>query len=78
MERDTSYGLLASLRGRLFRDADFAELYCLANGRTSVPPSLLALAAVREWDTLVVPNTRPAAKVRPRCLHQGEMARQSA
>ena len=42
--KDTFYGLLASLRGRLFRDADFAELYCLDNGRTSVPPSLLATA----------------------------------
>ena len=27
--RDTFYGLLASLRGRLFQDADFDELYCL-------------------------------------------------
>ena len=44
MGRDTFYGLLASLRGRLFRDADFAELYCLDNGRASVPPSLLATA----------------------------------
>ena len=42
--KDTFYGLLASLRGQLFRDADFAELYCLDNGRTSVPPSLLATA----------------------------------
>ena len=40
--RDTFYGLLASLRGRLFRDADFAELYCPDNGRASVAPSLLA------------------------------------
>ena len=40
--QDTFYGLLASLRGRLFRDGDFAELYCLDNGRASVPPSLLA------------------------------------
>ena len=31
--RDTFYGLLSSLRGQLFRDADFAELYCLDNGR---------------------------------------------
>ena len=31
--RDTLYGLLASLRGQLFRDADFAELYCPDNGR---------------------------------------------
>ena len=42
--KDTFYGLLAQLRGQLFRDADFAELYCLDNGRTSVPPSLLATA----------------------------------
>ena len=42
--RDTFYGLLASLRGRLFRDADFAEFYCADNGRDSVPPSLLTTA----------------------------------
>ncbi len=42
--RDTFYGLLASLRDQLFRDADFGELYCLDNGRVSVPPSLLATA----------------------------------
>ena len=42
--RDTFYGLSASLRGKLFRDADFAELYCLDNGRVSVAPSLLATA----------------------------------
>ena len=44
VSKDTFYGLLASLRGQLFRDADFAEFYCLDNGRTSVPPSLLATA----------------------------------
>ena len=44
MGRDTFYGLLASLRGWLFRDADFAEFYCADNGRDSVPPSLLATA----------------------------------
>ena len=42
--RDTFYGLLASLRGQLFRDDDFAEIYCPDNGRDSVPPSLLATA----------------------------------
>ena len=42
--KDTFYGLLASLRGRLFRDADFTEFYCPDNGRDSVPPSLLATA----------------------------------
>ena len=44
MGRDSFYGMLASLRGRLFRDADFAEFYCPDNGRDSVPPSLLATA----------------------------------
>ena len=42
--RGSFYGLLASMRGRLFRDADFAEFYCPDNGRDSVPPSLLATA----------------------------------
>ena len=36
--------LLASLRGQLFSDDDFAEIYCPDNGRDSVPPSLLATA----------------------------------
>ena len=40
--RDSFYGILASLRGQLFRDCDFAVLYCGDNGRDSVPPSLLA------------------------------------
>lgn len=42
--RDSFYGFLASQRGRLFRDEDFAALYCLDNGCPSVPPSLLATA----------------------------------
>ena len=42
--RESFYGLLASMRGRLFGDEDFAELYCADNGRDSVPPSLLATA----------------------------------
>jgi hypothetical protein len=42
--RDSFYGFLASQRGQLFRDEEFAELYCLDNGRDSVPPSLLATA----------------------------------
>ena len=42
--RTPSTGLLASLRGQLFRDAEFAEFYCADNGRDSVPPSLLATA----------------------------------
>ena len=39
--KDTFYGLLASLRGQLFRDRDFAGFYCADNGRDSVPPRLL-------------------------------------
>ncbi len=42
--QDSFYGFLASQRGRLFRDEEFAELYCDDNGRNSVPPSLLATA----------------------------------
>jgi hypothetical protein len=42
--RDSFYGFLALHRGELFRDEDFADLYCPDNGRPSVPPSLLATA----------------------------------
>jgi transposase len=42
--RDSFYGFLASQRGSLFDDEAFAKLYCLDNGRTSVPPSVLATA----------------------------------
>ena len=41
---ESFYGLLALMRGRLFRDADFAGFYCPDSGRDSVPPSLLATA----------------------------------
>ena len=44
--RATFYGFLASQRGELFRDEDFAGLYCPDNGRPGVPPSLLATALV--------------------------------
>ena len=47
--RESFYGLLASLRGRLFRDSDFAEFYCANNGRDSVPPSLLATALLLQF-----------------------------
>ena len=30
------------MRGKLFRDEEFAALYCPNDGRNSVPPSLLA------------------------------------
>ena len=42
--RDTFYGFLALHRDEIFRDEDFADLYCADNGRDSVPPSLLAIA----------------------------------
>jgi hypothetical protein len=42
--RGSFYGFLASMRGQLFRDEEFAELYCPDNGRDSVPPSLVATA----------------------------------
>jgi hypothetical protein len=42
--RDTFYGQVAQSRSRLFRDEDFAALYCPDNGRPAVPPSLLAVA----------------------------------
>jgi IS5 family transposase len=41
---DSFYGFLAREGRKLFRDEDFAALYCADNGRTSVPPSLLAIA----------------------------------
>jgi hypothetical protein len=44
--RDSFYGWLASQRGELFRDEEFAGLYAVSNGRPSVPPSLLATALV--------------------------------
>ncbi len=42
--RDGFYGRLAGLRGQLFRDEDFAAFYGRDNGRSRVPPSLLATA----------------------------------
>src|SRR5438552_12808533 len=44
--RQNFYGFLAAQRNELFRDEDFAALYCRDNGRPSVPPSLLATALV--------------------------------
>jgi transposase len=44
--RETIYGFLAGQRGKLFRDEDFAEMYCPDNGRPSVAPSLLANALI--------------------------------
>ena len=41
---DSFYGFLAREGRKLFRDEEFAAMYCLDNGRTSVPPSRLAMA----------------------------------
>ena len=41
---ESFYVFLADHRHELFRDEDFATLYCGDNGRPSVPPSLLACA----------------------------------
>lgn len=42
--RQTFYGFLSEHRGEIFRDEDFACLYCSNNGRNSVPPSTLGTA----------------------------------
>lgn len=41
--RDTFYGFLAQHRHEIFRDEEFAFLYCKDNGRPSVAPSMLAV-----------------------------------
>ncbi len=46
--RDSFYVFLASHRGQLFRDEDFADLYCSDNGRPSDPPSLPATALLQQ------------------------------
>jgi len=49
--RDTLYGYLAQHRVQLFRDEDFAILYCRDNGRPSVPPSLaVSILFLRAYD----------------------------
>src|SRR2546422_4603371 len=52
--RDTLYGYLAQHREQLFRDEDFAILYCRNNGRPSVPPSvavsILFLRRIRQCE----------------------------
>lgn len=61
--RKTFYGWLGGQRGRLFRDDDFAGLYCSNNGRPSVPPSLLATALLLQWyDDVSDEEARDSAK----------------
>ncbi len=58
---NTFCDLMASLRGDLFRDEDFADLYCPDNGRPGVPPSILATAPCCCRPTTAVPTTRPSS-----------------
>src|SRR5271157_1301965 len=49
--RDSLYGYLAQNRQQLFRDEDFAALYCADNGRTSVPPSVaISILLLRAYE----------------------------
>jgi Transposase DDE domain/Transposase domain (DUF772) len=49
--RDSLYGYLAQHRQQLFRDEDFAALYCADNGRTSVPPSVaISILLLRAYE----------------------------
>ena len=49
--RDTLYGYMAQNREQLFRDEDFAAMYCPDNGRQSVPPSLaVSLLFLRAYE----------------------------
>jgi hypothetical protein len=51
--RETLYGYLAQHRGELFRDEDFAILYCRNNGRPSVPPSLaVSILFLRAYESV--------------------------
>jgi hypothetical protein len=51
LDRLGFFGQLAREGHRLFRDEDFAGLYCSDNGRPSVPPSLLALTTLLQYYT---------------------------
>ena len=55
--RDTLYGYMAQNREQLFRDEDFAALYCPDNGRQSVPPSLaVSLLFLRAYEGVSLPR----------------------
>jgi len=43
---ESIYVFLGDHRHEIFRDEDFSMFYCSNNGRTSVPPSLLAMALI--------------------------------
>jgi transposase len=50
---ESFYVFLGDHRHEIFRDEDFAMLYCSNNGRASVPPSLLAAALILQTYTRV-------------------------
>ena len=58
--RNSFYGFLACQRGQLFNDKEFAEFYCLNNGRDSVPPSMLATALLLQTHDKVSDNEAKA------------------
>ena len=61
--KDTFYGLLASLRGQLFGDDDFAEIYCPDNGRDSVRRRLLG--DIVAYSDRLLELARQAQETRP-------------
>lgn len=40
--KESIYGRMAAVRDQLFSDDDLAQMYCLDNGRPSLPPSLMS------------------------------------
>jgi hypothetical protein len=39
---DSFYGRMGQMNHRIFKDEDLKEMYCLDNGRPSLPPSLMS------------------------------------
>jgi len=53
IKENSFYRFLGDRRTEVFRDQDYAALYCANNGRSSVPPSVLATACVlQSYDRL--------------------------
>ena len=48
---DSFYGRMAAVSGKLFRDADLKVMYDPANGRPSLPPSLMCLVLLLQFYT---------------------------
>jgi transposase len=46
---DSFYGRMGMLSSELFQDDDLAEMYCLDNGRPSLPPSLMCGALLLQF-----------------------------